>query len=414
MVKSRFLTGIITAVLAVFIIYQLYSTLYNPVSTEIVTEYSATDGIGIMGVIIRNENYIKSDSAGTLHFAVSDSERVAAGGTIADIYASSSQSVAAASVDAIDKEIANIEEIQSYNALNAVDLSLINSKIFDNLSDIIVGCSGGNYSEVLGLRSDLLALFNRKQIATGVASGFQEQLDALKAKRAAAVASVGSPTGAIKASMSGYFVSSVDGYETILTPDILNSITPEFLDNLSPKTENTANTVGKIVSDYNWYIAASVSINDSMQFKVGDELTIKTSLKTNPEIKATVYKVNLSPNSDRAVIIFSCNEMSSELSTVRTSGMTVVKQVYSGLKVSSKALRVLNTKQTDKNGVETTVQKTGVYVITGMTAEFVPVDIVYSTSGYVVCKAGNEEGTLRLYDEIVVKGKNLYEGKIID
>ena len=49
-----------------------------------------------------------------------------------------------------------------------------------------------------------------------------------------------------------------------------------------------------------------------------------------------------------------------------------------------------------------------------MTAKFIPVSIIYSGGDYSLCEIKADDGNLRLYDEIIVKGKNIYDGKIID
>ena len=86
---------------------------------------------------------------------------------------------------------------------------------------------------------------------------------------------------------------------------------------------------------------------------------------------------------------------------MRSGPMTVIKAEYSGLKVSRKALRVVDSVR-------------GVYVVNGMQISFVPVNIVYSTDEYIICeKQTDNDNVLKLYDSVVVKGKNLYDGKII-
>ena len=91
--------------------------------------------------------------------------------------------------------------------------------------------------------------------------------------------------------------------------------------------------------------------------------------------------------------------MNSELATMRSGPMTVVKAEYSGLKVQRSALRVVDGKR-------------GVYVLSGMQISFVPVEVLYYSDSYIICKKDNEGG-LKLYDRVVVKGKNLYDGKIV-
>ena len=412
--KSRVLTSILAAILIIFVIYQIFASLYNPISTEIVTSFETTDGINITGVIIREETLVRNNYSGTMHFETQDSERVSKNGVIANVFGTAEQSYAATEIQKIEKEIKNIEEIQKYNDLNAVDIDLINSKMYDSLNSIIRSAQTGYFSGVSQYKEDLLTLINRKQIATGVAVDFTAQLAELNAKLTSLKTQLGTPIGAIKAEKAGYFLSVTDGYEQVLTTDKISDITPEFLENLNPTKNDDPTVIGKLVSDYTWYIAANVSINDSLQFKVGETLKILTQTTGFPEITVTVERINMSVSEDKAVVVFSCNQISSELSTIRSATMTVVKNTYSGLRVSSKALRFKSTGNEAPDGTLDSSSVTGVYVVTGMTARFVPVNIVYSNEGYAICEASKEDGSLKLYDEIIVKGKNIYDGKIID
>ena len=128
-----------------------------------------------------------------------------------------------------------------------------------------------------------------------------DKLAALKSELASLSASLPAAKGTIKAEKSGYFVSKTDGYEQSLTADILDTLTPEKLD--SVKAEQTpADVIGRIVSDYEWYIAAKVSINESLKYKEGDSLTIYTSVKSYPQMPVTVKKINISESSSSVAL----------------------------------------------------------------------------------------------------------------
>lgn len=414
MVKSKFLTWIAVLLFAIFLIYQIYAAAYNPVTTETVSATETVDGIAVTGIVIRDESYIESSSDGVVHFEIEDGERIASGGVIANMYASTGNSIIASELAQVEKDISDIEDIQSYNNVEAADLGLINSKIQGALNDMIRSAGVGNYSETQESRTVLLSFLNRRQIATGSNVDFSARLSELKTRQATLKSQLANPIGKVTAQKSGYFVSTVDGYEQILNGDMIDSITPEFLDSLSPETVVQNSIVGKLVSDYTWYIAVSVSLSDSMKFKTGDETVLQTQLKSNPELSVTVEKINISPNSERAVVIFSCQEMNSELAKLRTGPMTVIRQKYKGLKVSSKALRVIDKTVQNEDGTTKTETVTGVYLLSGMTAKFVPVNIIYSKGDSVLCERSSDDGALKLYDKVIVKGKNIYDGKIIN
>ena len=279
-------------------------------------------------------------------------------------------------------------------------MELINSRISNALSEVIHSSAGGNYGEMSEKCESLLSANNRKQVALGVVTGLSERLTSLKTELDSLTATLPAAVGSITAKESGYFVSKTDGYENALSTADLEKITPEFLAEVKPK-ETPKNVIGKIVSDYEWYVAATVPLNDSLKFKEGQELTLLTTVKSSPSLAVTLKRINLSETEETAVMIFVCSDMNSELATVRSGNMTVVSKEYNGLKIPKRALRVVDSQK-------------GVFVQTGMQINFVPVEVVYRTDGYILCEKKNENGNyLKLYDKVVVKGKNLYDGKIV-
>ena len=61
----------------------------------------------------------------------------------------------------------------------------------------------------------------------------------------------------------------------------------------------------------------------------------------------------------------------------------------------------------------------GVYVLYGSEVQFKQIAILYATKDYVICDTSPQEGTLfngetiSLYDKVIVKGDDLYDGKVI-
>ncbi len=399
MKKHSLAKFLLIAFALIFIIHQSISSFYKPITTESAVYYTMSDGFNITGVIIRNEILVKNTDSGVLHFMIDDGKRVSKNGIVANVYASESASITLSQISRLKCQIADIEDILSYNDLDAANLELINNKIFQNLNELVVSSSYGNYNSVSKNAQSLLSSINRKQAAMGQTADFATKLDSLNADLTKLTSNLPNAKKQITAEESGYFLSKVDGYEQVLTTKSLDEITPDFLNNLKPK-DYDEKTVGKIVSDYEWYIAAEVSINDSLNYKVGDSLEIHTSVKSSKILPVTVKKINISERGSKAVVIFACSEMNTELASMRSGPMTVVSKTYSGLKVSRKALRKVDA-------------KTGVYVVSGMQAKFVEVEIVYSNDEFMICKKNDADGNLKLYDQVVVKGKNMYDGKIV-
>ena len=59
-------------------------------------------------------------------------------------------------------------------------------------------------------------------------------------------------------------------------------------------------------------------------------------------------------------------------------------------------------------------QQTGVYVRSGNVASFRKIKQIFSEpADYVICEEVGESGYLRMFDDIIVGGRGLYDGKII-
>ncbi len=401
MKQHMVLKAFIVILLFVFVVHQAYSALYNPTTTQNAEFYTANDGITADAIAIRHEQLVTSNMAGALHFKSANGTRVSKNGIIAEIYNDSSASITVSQMDELEKKISDIEEISGYNDVAAADLNLVNDRVISALDNFIYENSTGRFSSAESDAYELLSAENRKQFITGETVDFSAKLTALKSELDSLKAKLPSPIGVVKAEKSGYFVSATDGYEQHLSNCKTEDITPELIEGLKP--ENTdENVIGKIVYDYDWYIAASVKLGESLKYKIGDELTIKTTVRNNETLDVTVEAINPSSNSDKAVIVLSCGEMNSDIAMLRSTSITIVSKEYSGLKVDKRAMRVVK-------------GKPGVYVVSGLSIKFVPVNVIYSTDSYILCEQVNENGknSLKLYDEVVVKGKNLYDGKII-
>ena len=401
MKENKALKVVIVLILAVFVVHQAYSAWYNPITTQNAVYYTVSDGVFANAIIARRESIINGNTSGTKHFKIDNGSRVSKGGTIADIYNDSSASITVSRIDELNERIKDIEEISGYNNVAATDLNLVNERLNEALNDFVKSCSTGKYSDTEIYETALLSAENRKQFITGETIDFSAKLESLKSELASLSSSLSTPIGSIKADMSGYFVSGIDGYEGVLQTNNLEELTPEKIKNLKPQ-EVDKNAIGKIVFDYDWYMVALISADEALKYKVGDQLTVKTSIRNNPSLNVEVAGINFSEERDESTLILVCQEMNSELANVRNVSVTVVNKEYSGLKVPRKALRVVD-------------GKTGVYVVSGLNAKFVEINVIYTSEDYILCEqvTENTSSVLRLYDEVIVKGKNLYDGKII-
>lgn len=80
--------------------------------------------------------------------------------------------------------------------------------------------------------------------------------------------------------------------------------------------------------------------------------------------------------------------------------MRIILKEYSGLVVNTEAVRIVDDVK-------------GVYVDNGYMIKFKPIEVIYTGDGYMLCKVSEDKSGLVLYDEVVIGGRNLYDGKIV-
>jgi len=134
---------------------------------------------------------------------------------------------------------------------------------------------------------------------------------------------------------------------------------------------------------------------------VGNALTLRMSFVLDEAIPVTVHACNKDNNGNLAVV-FRCDYMSEELSTIRQETVEIQLVKHTGLKVPKAAIVVDDQ------------QQAGVYVRSGNVAAFRKIKQLYSEpADYVICEELPDSEYLRLYDDIIVGGRGLYDGKII-
>lgn len=112
-------------------------------------------------------------------------------------------------------------------------------------------------------------------------------------------------------------------------------------------------------------------------------------------------------NTDETVLILSSKIMDSDIARLRTEDVEIVINETDGIRVNKSAVRVIN-------GVQ------GVYVLTGNIVRFKKLDIIYTGEDYVISKMIKEDvydenkvPYLKIYDAVILEGKDLKDGKLI-
>lgn len=390
-----------TIFLVVYIIVQIYSAVVVPVTTDTVFSYSTYTGFDTTGFIIRNETVLEDTVSGVLSYEVDDGGRVSKGGIVAVSYPSSADADNRVKVEELDRRIATLQKIQTYNDLNAADITSVNRNIHEAIYGVISATQGGKVTKTESYDA-LLENMARRQIITGEVTDFNALISSLKSQRDSLKASLNAATAEVVSPQSGHVIYSVDGYEDAVSVENLENLDAETLKSVK-KGAVSPSAVCKIVSDYEWYIATAIPFSEALNLRLGSKVMIKTDLQSVPELEVTVKHINKQSVQGEAVVVLALDTMNNELAQQRYLDITIVYEEHEGLKVDNRAIRFVDGQK-------------GVYVFIASQVKFLPVEVLWQGENYSIVKreASADKKHLRIYDEVIVKGKNLYDGKFIN
>ncbi len=424
----RLATFLLAVLLLFYIGYQIYNANYTSVRTEIATYVSADDPgtaevVRTTGTAVRKESVITQQTSGVITYVIPDGGKVSKGGTVAELYATEADAAAQQEIETLNLQISQLQNLSSPGSTEAVDQDSINKRISQKLISLLQTSALGEYDSLEEPREELLYVLNERQIVTNKVDNFDDRIAALTLQRDTLSAGRQS-LGSISAPSAGIFISEVDGFESVFDYDTILSITAkEYQEKAQTAASPPADAVGKICGEFKWYFVCVVPASDALKFLEGNAVTLSFPFATTESVTAVVRAVNQETIDSDAAVVMECSTVTEDLASLRTETCSISVTNYSGIRVSQKAVHFAEVTRTYENedGEEVTETREvkGVYVMHGSEILFRQIVPLYSTSTYVICDPNPDEDemmtseTVQLYDEIVVEGTDLYDGKVV-
>lgn len=389
--------------------YHFFEGFSADIETEYATLVTDSDVVPLDAYIMRSESVIFAASATSGHsvgYVFSDGTKVHGGQVVANIYTGDGSSDEAI-VD-LDRRIDLLESSNLTDGMTSSDTYVIDSKIQNYYYLIHQSTLLGNYSNLTKRRDELLTLINKRRILTGVTTGYSDRIESLTAERALLSAGQDTIAESVGAPYAGYFYSTTDGYESTFSASKVESLTLAEFDKMlsSQPTRYSDRAVGKMVSDFNWYIVCGTTRDSLRYFTKGYSYYVNFPYNDDISIKMTLSNIVSEVGSDRVLLVLETERIPEDFSFRRMQPVELVRSSYTGYRVPISAARLVDGKQ-------------GVYIMIGNTIEFREIDILLEMDGYYIVAEQDPvndpdyASKLGLYDQIVVSGKNLYDGKLI-
>lgn len=409
-----FLTYLLSIVLSVTVIiylgYHFFSSFGNELDTQFALQVTENDVTEFDAYILRNETVVYSSASGGVGYLFSDGTKVSIGSDIANIYGSIEHSEQTRSdIIALDKKIELLTQSNSTDGLAASDTQTIDNRIFNYYMTIRKSAEQGDYSGLSKRRDEFLTLSNKRQVITGKVESFNSVIEDLESEREYLTAGLDSASETVSAPATGFFYSTLDGYESVFTADAAIGLTLErFAAMIKSEPESyPANAIGKVTTDFRWYIAIEADREELRFYTEGNSYRVIFPYNNDTELTMTLSDIVAPDGGKRILLIFTTYEIPDGFAFLRMQPVKVVRNSYTGYKVPISAVRLVDGKQ-------------GVYILVGTTVNFRLIDIILECDdGYYIVAPRDPQNDpdyankLGLYDVIITGGRDLYVGKII-
>ena len=401
-------TAVISVLVILYVLYHLFGKDDGNITTTAAEYVTMEQTLTANAALLREESILYASSNGSVNYSYSDGERVPAGSTVAAIYADGS--VGEQLID-IDGKLSVLEKGSLSDSMTLSDTATVDSRIDSIYYQMIDRLGAGDISSALSRVDDLGVLMNKRALITKEASGYEDKIALLREQRDAITAAAGEATEYITAPLAGYFYSQTDGYEGLYTSrnvadmqlsdyDMMCSSVP----NVSVYSDNGKKTIGKLVTNYKWYLACAVPKSEYRSVDTAkNRFSVIFPSSNDERIEMELYKVVNPSDDDRVLLIFSAGRMPDDFDYSRRQTVEIVTAEYSGYRIPVAAATL-------KDGVR------GVYILDGQTAKFREIIPLFERDGWIICEEKDTDdetqvNRLSLYDFVITGGKDLYDGK---
>lgn len=325
---------ILIAILIAYALYAAWQLFAYPTDVFLVEEGSITEEQRAEGYIIRKETKVQGNNYKNGMVQIkAEGEKCAKDENIFRYYSAGEENL----IKKIQELDEKIDEAQKNDTsiLLPSDIKLLDEEIDLRLAEI---SKNNDIQKIAEYKKEIENYITKKTNIIGENSKAGSYLSDLIQERKNYENQLNSGSEYMKAPMSGVVSYKVDGLEDVLTPDDFSHYNRSFFENLNLKTGQTIATsteCGKVVNNYECYIATILKKDQLHDIEQGDDLELR--LSNGDEISSTVE--NITEQSDEDVlIVFKISKDVEKLINNRKVSFSIIFWQYSGYKVPNSAI----------------------------------------------------------------------------
>ena len=387
------------ALVSVYIIVQCFVIFHRSYKTETAIKYTLAESITLDGVVAFDS--VDVAGSGDLGYLVQDGERVTNGTTVAEVYTDDSQGLQRERLDRLERTITLLTKSQNSTGS---DLSVLTNQTKQALYNLLDKINTAQYSGITDAEDTFLLAQNRLQVSTGQTAGFADTIAALQVEYDSIKAQLDA-LQTITATTNGYFSSTAASPAIAADRQALDDADPATLQKMLTDGFPAAATdrAGQITTGFSWKFYAVCDLDTAARFDNISSVKISVPGKQNTPLSATVEEVTLDKDNGLAKIVLQCQTINAEVLSFGQETAQIDLKTYEGIRIDKEALHIVDGQR-------------GVYVKYGNLQRFLKIATLYENDSYILIPENGKIGTdneVRLYDEIIVQGTNLQDGKLL-
>lgn len=395
---------IVLIIIAGYVFVECYKATHIDVETITAVTSTVYDTIEAKALVVRNEHIVDSNSNAVTAACVADGEKVKVGGNIAMEFSSEENAKAYSSLQSLHNELDYYVELESRSAGIATDVETIDKDIISDVNGYVRTAALNSIDKLSVYTDDLNDKLTRRQMIIGEEIDFSSVKSSLQGRINEINADSCKPIGYLTTEESGIFSSYSDGFETAFDYENIENLDVSTIRSYIEMVEGAQNNegvFGKLITAYEWYFCAVVDADVVKDIENGSsiDVAIKDSDKV---IKCQVLSgADVPLGAEETVLVLKSSQMDSEITSMRLEDIEIRYKSYSGFKVPASAVHI------DDNGSKC------VYALVANQVSQREGEIVYSTKDYVLFAYDpDNSNSIRFYDQIITKGKDLHDGKV--
>lgn len=402
---------------------QAFQYLDDPLGVTLAYRYEVEQAVDLTGFVVREEQVLPDGEGGLLRVQRAEGERVAAGGTVASVYADQASLDRQAEIESLESRVEQLQYAQDL-ALAVETTRKLDAQITQNLLEYRRFLAADRLYDAEGAALELRALVLKRDYSDAGSGDLALQLQELGAQLLALRSQAEGSVRRITAPEAGLYSAEVDGFETVLVPDKLEGLTPSALSSLAADPAVSSRT-GKLVLGDAWYYAAVLPAEDAaalreLQEERGGSLLLRFSKGVDRDLPVTLESVGPRENG-RVVAVFRGTQYLRELTLLRQQRAQILTGTVEGIRVPRECLRAERA-YLDEDGKTAAEERTGIYCLVGREARFKPVEVVYSAGSFVLVAPAPEldpevereaRRIIRPGEQVIVSARGLFDGKVL-